>query len=272
LPELDFAPDEWLDEPATRQALAVGLLAFALQLAVDFHFKIPALAMAFAVVGALLAQRARPGSASGGARTLPGRLGSFAVAFGWSVLVIIFVVPHWRAEALRLHAREAIDRMAGKRLEPEAYRATLRSIRPALAHSVVLDPTNAQAWADMAYADALWAYITPAELHALGDAAEAAANQALALAPDVAEFWVRRGVALDMRGQWFDASLAFSKATVLAPNTSWVWFYQADHFSHKPTERGLTEAALALCLRLDPGNPDGLALRQRLAISQRDKP
>src|SRR5688500_5174494 len=36
-----------------REGLAFGVLAFALQLFVDFHLKIPALAMAFAVVSAL---------------------------------------------------------------------------------------------------------------------------------------------------------------------------------------------------------------------------
>ena len=49
---------DWLDEPAMAGAMVAGLAAFGLQLLLEFHFKIPALAMAFAVITALLVQRA----------------------------------------------------------------------------------------------------------------------------------------------------------------------------------------------------------------------
>jgi O-antigen ligase len=54
------AKQGWLDATVVREGLAIGSLAFAIQAFVDFHFKIPALAMTFAVVAALAMSRRTP--------------------------------------------------------------------------------------------------------------------------------------------------------------------------------------------------------------------
>ena len=264
-----------LEAPVVTEALGIGLLAFALQLFVDFHFKIPALGLAFATVAGIVVARTWPadtldapvmapgnaGSRSLRARILPGALAGAVLAGGW-----VFALPHFRAEALRQGGRERIDSLA--RVTPGApeYRAALAAARDDLARAVQLDPRNAQAWADRAYTAALRAHVTPAELPTLAAEARSAADRAVELAPVCAEFWVRRGVAQDMQGRWFEAGVDFSQATVLAPNSAWTWYYLADHLSQRKTEQGRMEAALAVCLRLDPYHPEGLALRQRLAI------
>ena len=262
---------DWLDASTTVVALATGLLAFALQLFVDFHFKIPALAMVFATVAALVVQRRWPAQRP--------HLASMAVQVGYAVVaasVVLggwaFALPTFSAEALRNTARQKINRLAGASVTSPEYRDRLMESRSGLERSAALDPANAQAWSDMAYAASLWAYIVPQAVPALGIEAETAASRAIALAPACAEFWIRRGVARDMRGRWFDGSLDFVQATTLASNSAWVWFYYADHLSRRASERGLAEAALALCLRLDPQNQDALALRQRLAISREASP
>lgn len=253
------------------EALAVGLLAFAVQLGVDFHFKIPALGLAFVTVAGIVVSRswlvdtsavnalAAPGPA---AKWLRGALVGAVLGGG-----AFFAVPHFRAEALRLRARERIDGLAQVAPDSPAYREALAASRAELARAVRLDRSNAQAWADHAYAAALLAYVAPTELPSLAAEARRVADRAVELAPVSAEFWVRRGVAQDMQGRWFEGSLDFSQATVLAPHAAWTWYYLADHLSQRTTERGRAEAALAVCLRLDPFLPEALALRQRLAIS-----
>ena len=263
--------EDWLGAPVTIAALGVGVLAFALQLFVDFHFKIPALAMTFAVVTALIVGRSwrvdeSPRSSS---TTLAA---SVVLAVAVVLGTWLRVVPAFAADALRYRARQRVDRLADVSVESREYRENLATSRTELAQAVVIDSSNAQAWADVAYVASLRAHILPQELPALALEAEAAGSRAVTIAPACVEFWIRRGVARDMQGRWVEGSLDLVHATTLAPCASWVWFYYADHLSRKASEQGLAEAALALCLRLDPGNPDGLALRQRLAISRKAPP
>ena len=138
-----------------------------------------------------------------------------------------------------------------------------------LTRAVALDPSNGQAWSDLSYATALRSHAEEGRNAELGRSAEAAAVRALAISQVCNEFWIRRGVARDMQGRWFEGGSDFTRAIAVAPNSAIPWYYYADHLSRKPTERDMMEAALAFCLRLDPGNPEGLALRQRLAISQK---
>ena len=98
-------------EPALRSGLAVGLLAFALQMLVDFNLKIPALAQAAAIAAALVAapSGARPpGRWERGVR-VPWMTGAVMAAL-LAVAIPWWVVPVYRAEALRCAAREQLDR------------------------------------------------------------------------------------------------------------------------------------------------------------------
>jgi hypothetical protein len=137
----------------------------------------------------------------------------------------------------------------------------------------LIDPANPRIWADLSHTISLATSAEPerqddtAWLQTLGREAEAAANNALAVTSAVGEFYIRRGVSRDMQGRWLEAGNDFSQAVELCPTLAVAWYYQACHFYLDPRGRFLGEAALAFCLRLDPWNPDGLALRQRLAIS-----
>jgi len=256
-----------LDNRRFRQALAIGLLAFALQLFVDFHFKIPALGMTFAVIAAILVQRSwvesKPaGIMSGGRRRACGAAGA-AIA----VLIVLFVLPHYRAEAARYMARREIDKLATEPLAPAAEQKLFLQGREHFAHATTIDPSNGQAWSDLAYATELWSIQQSDRRADLGREAEGYARRALVCSKILPEFWLRLGVALDMEGHWVDAGDAFMEALRLAPANSAAWFYQGYHLSLIPSMRALAVSAIATSLRLDPGRREAEALRQRLAAS-----
>lgn len=255
----------WLAGPSLWRGVALGLAAFGLQLLVDFHLKIPALAMALAVLAALLARRIRP--PSGTMQTKASRIAPRVLAAVLALAVLgctgAWVVPHYRAEALRYAARQTIDRLAT--LPVDAYREKLSEPRAALAQALAIDARNAQAWADAAYATSLWAHVEPERTLELGREAEAQANRALALTSVVPEFWLRHSVALDMQQRWVEAGDSCIKAMDLAPNHALVWYYYAYHLSLDPTGIPQARAAVAICLRLDPENRPAQVLRQQLA-------
>lgn len=262
--------DSFLDRSATSRALAAGLIAFALQLFVDFHFKIPALAMAFAVMAALwISSRwpSLPPRANAPAMSL--RAVGVALAAAVVVATVTWVWPFYRGESLRYDARQTIDRMAARALPVAEWRPVLGPARDALQEAVRLSPSNGAAWADLAYATVLWAHIEPDRDVALGREAEGYADRALKCSPAVAEFWIRRGVAIDLQGRWFDAGAAFIEAIKRAPARSLVWYHQAFHLSLDRNDPGPATGAVLFCLRLDPGNAEAQALRQRLAARGR---
>lgn len=265
--EMGVEERDWIDAPLLTQALGIGMLAFGLQLFVDFHFKIPALGMAFAVVAALVIGRLWQMKRKTVDQAGPLKRGALVVAALGAVTIAGLFVTAFCAEELRFDARESIDLLAAKPAEKERFRAKVSDAAADLAHAVALDPSNGQAWSDLSYATALRSRSEQGRNTELGREAEIAAERALATSRVFAEFWVRRGVARDMQGRWLDGGNDFTQAIAVAPANSIMWYYYADHLSRKPTSRGLMEAALAFCLRLDPGNPEGLALRQRLAIS-----
>ena len=257
-----------VDRRRVVQACAVGLLAFALQLFVDFHLKIPALAMAAAVVAALVVQRSWPLPEIPSLPSASLRLAGLAAALATVAIVPAAVLPFYRSEAARYEPRRAIDRLAAGAVTPEEELSVYARARVAFARATDLAPANAQAWADRSYATALVSHRAPAQTAALGREAESYARRSLALTFAVPEFWLRLGVALDMQGRWVDAGDAFGHALQLAPANSLPWFYQAYHLALNPADKPLAVAAIAICLRLDPGNREAEALRQRLASSR----
>jgi O-antigen ligase len=256
-----------LDSLTVTSGFGIGLLAFALQMALDFHLKIPALAFTFAIIAALAVRRAWPGeTALARRRVVPplvtSTLAVASVTAGW----IVFL-PMLRAEGLRQQSRRIMEQLGMNPPEKAAYAARLPAVRAALARATEIDPANGQAWSDRAHATGLWALVEPEQTATLAKAAETCADSALALSTVCNEFWLRRAVARDMQGRWGDASKDFEKAASLARHDASTWYYYADHLSRMKWAREPAEAALAFCLRLDPGNPAGLALRQRLAIN-----
>lgn len=257
--------EDALAGPSLWRGVALGLAAFGLQLVVDFHLKIPALAMALAVLAALLARRIRPPLDRGPvqeSRVAPQVL-TAVLALGVVAGTWTWVLPHYRAEALRYVARQVIDRLAA--LPIEAYRDKLPEPRAALERALAIDPRNAQAWADAAYATSLWAHAEPQRTLELGREAERQANLALALTAVSPEFWLRHAVALDMQQRWTEAGSSCIKAMDLAPNHALVWYHYAYHLSLDPTGIPQARAAVAICLRLDPENRPAQVLRQQLA-------
>jgi hypothetical protein len=240
-----------------KLGLWLGLLAFALHLCVDFHTKIPALAYAAAIVMGLLLRDSPDGEL-----TIPRGVAAFggaSVALGAFVLAIAVAPPLYQGERLRAAARSEIDRHA--RLREGDPGVLGRRTRTMLLQAVRMDPTNGQAWADLAYATAIGA--DTANRVSMGHAAELAADRALVLCPDVAEYWVRKGVALDLQLGRRDAESCFQRATALAPNSAVWWYYYARHLHAFPERSADAQRALATCLTLDPYYPPAERLRQR---------
>ncbi len=263
------------ERPGAGEALPLGgmtagLAAFGVQAFVDFHFKIPALALTFGTLAALVVQRCwpaaagEPGRASGLERDFCVGVAMFAAAgCGW------FVNPLYRAEALRYQAREAINRMAVRATPVEEWRPVLAEVMDKLGRATELDARNGAMWADVSYATALFAQTEPKQRTDLARKAERSADLALACSNLVPEFWIRRGVALDLQGRWVEGGRAFVEGLKLAPANAIGWYYQAAHLSLRPAARLQALAAVEVSLRLDPGKREAQALRQRLAERSR---
>lgn len=260
-----------IDEPVVIQGLIVGLLAFAIHLCVDFHLKIPALAMTVGTTAALIVRRSWriPRTEQPIAVSLGNRCLDVALLAGVAVATFGFGLPHYRAEALRYTWRREVDRSAREPISQEAERALLAQGRKVLERATKIDPLNAQAWADRAYAVELWTHHdAPEQRTVLGHEAEAYARRAVVMGPAVAEYWIRLGGSLDLQHRWGEGGDAFAEALRLAPSLSETWYYQAYHFSLDPVYKLVARAAVATSLRLDPGNRQAEALRQRLADSR----
>ncbi len=257
----------WAGRGVTR-ALGVGLAGFGLALLTDFHLRIPSLGMLAALVSAevilRLWQPPAPGAAGVG-RTLGAMVGVLAVA----TLLLGLALPTYRGEARRYAARQAIDRLAGLR-QPDltTQRDVLTRASKALAEATAIDPRNAQAWADRAYTAALWSRVARIRANDLGREAEAYAREALARSEAVPEFWVRLGVALDLQGNWGEATPAFTEAIARAPSAITVWYYYAYHLSLTPATRALAVSATQRVLRLDPGYQPAITLQQALVSAR----
>ena len=254
------------EAPEVRRAIGVGLGAFALSMWVDFHLKIPALGMLVALLGAEWVRggdSAQPREVGTG-----GQLGLTATAVGVLLFVFAFAVPTYQAEASRYEGRQVIDRLAGSpNLTADRQKEMLSVASRRLAEATVIDPGNAQAWADRAYVVSLWSRLSPAKLNEFGRDAEQHARRALVLSRVTPEFWVRLGVSLDMQGKWVDAGDAFIQALTIAPHSAQIWYYQAYHLALLPSGHQIALAALETSLRLDPGYPPSLALQQSLTAN-----
>ena len=252
-----------LPQPALRLGAWLGSVAFAVHLLVDFHLKIPALALTFATIMGLSMRE--PG-ASGPPATNPP---SPRVRWSWLALgaaLALGATTHgvrvYHAEALRFRARRAIDDYAarGKGELPQIVANAQRDLTRAVSRS----PANAQAWADLSYAFALQAYLNPKAVIALGVEAERSAREALGRARDVPEFWLRLGVALDMQARQAEAEPCFTNCLQLAPNASHFWFSYAHRLASDPRDRERALEAVARCLELDPYSAAAAGLRQQL--------
>jgi O-antigen ligase len=259
------------DRPQVTRALAVGLLAFALSLTVDFHLHIPALAMIVAVLAAEIVLRVWPCDAS--AVSSPWRqTGGLVAAAGVVLGCLAVALPVYRGEGARYQARQSIDRLALVS-EPSTnqQKAVLSSAASLLTEACVLHPGNGQAWADRAYGAALWARLSPMQATQLGREAEESARIALTRSKVVPEFWVRLAVALDLQGKWGEGGAALAEATRIAPMNATVWYHQAYHLSLIPAAHALSLAAVETALRLDPGYSPAIRLQKDLISRQSDR-
>jgi len=253
--------------PGARPRLpgsGVALGGFALALVVDFHLKLPALAMLTALIAAEWVGGADPASVRGVSPNRGRRVFAWGAAVMLAGIVVIKIWPQARGEDQREAARRKIDRLALRPLPSAEERAIVIDVQVKLQHAVANDPRNAQAWSDLAYATVLLGRLEPPRAARLAAEAEIAARQALAGSEIVPEFWWRLGVALDMQGRWQEGGDAFARSVGLAPNLPQAWFYSAYHFSLKPATHPMALTAVATCLRLDPWFPGAEAFREQL--------
>lgn len=238
----------------------LGLVAFGLHMGVDFHTKIPALAFAAAVVAALLLRDQETWVRPVGRKiawVAAGVLIAAPAGLGWFV-----ATPLYRAEALRFEARRSIDRYAQtgegdlRTLIPRAKADFVRAVR--------IDPRNGQAWSDLAYATVQGWHAGAGDLASLGRFAELAADEALQRCPLIAEFWVRKAVALDIQRGRRETESCYRRALALAPNAPAWWLYYAHHLQAFPNRKGEALSAVETCLSLDRHYPGGEALRRQL--------
>ncbi len=250
------------DAPAIRGAFAVGLLAFALQLFVDFHFKIPALAMAFGVCAALALPRRERGDPRQLASPTRGKRSGYFLATLAVIAVAVPGVTLLRGEALRYRARQRLDRLT---ITEEGGREIILARAVAdLQRATELVPRHSGAWSDLSFALQLQGWASPARSLEFAKPAEVAARRAVANSAVVPEFWLRLGVALDMQARFPEAQAAFDRARRLGPNRAQVWYYYGYHLSLDPARLAEARQALATCLSLDPGNGAAEALFRRL--------
>jgi tetratricopeptide (TPR) repeat protein len=252
----------WHDSAKWKLGLFLGLVAYALHLGVDFHTKIPALAFLAAVVAALLIrdepQWHRP------VRSLPAWISSIVLAT--TVFALGARSTAWyRAEAVRFEARRSIDRYA--RTGEGNLGEIASAAQQALTRAVRLDPANGQAWADLSYATVQSWHAGKGSLVTLGRFAELAADEALAICPVDAEFWMRRAIALDIQRGRPETEECYRRATALAPNSRTTWYHYAYFLRAFPARRQEALDALNTCLALDPSYGPANILRQRLTAT-----
>ena len=242
----------------------MGIAAFLIQLAVDFSLKIPALGMAFAAMLAVLVRQQWSVPQPVNLVLSRGRIW-LMISLAAAVLTLTFflTVPFYQAEGIRQTTKRSMDRMGRAGEEPAT--GSLTKTRDHLLTASQMSPKNGYIWADLAYVTSLLARSEPARALELGRDAERFANRALDCSTAVANFWVRRSVALDLQGRWVEAGGDLVKALELAPTRGSVWFQQAVHLSLDRTDPARALAAVSFCLRLDPGNREAHALRERLA-------
>lgn len=243
-----------------RFGLWLGLIAYAVHLGVDFHTKIPALAFLAAVAAAWLVREEETWRASprrwlawGSAVVLV----ALTLVIGWRV-----ASPAYRAEALRYEARRSIDRYA--RTGTGDLRTIVPAARAAFIQATRIDPDNGQAWSDLAYATVQMLNAGGTDRVTLGRIAELAADEALQQGPVVAEFWVRKAVALDVQRGRPEAEECYRRALELAPNSAAWWFYYAHHLQAFPNRTADALQAVETCLSLDRPFVGAEALRQQL--------
>lgn len=243
--------------------IGLGLLAFALQMAFEFHLKIPGLALTAAALAGLGVARVWPlleSESSPSARRWPWLfVGCLALA-AW----FLGERPRAAAEARRVPARAALDGLASRPTGDPDYARVLPKARDDLAAATRLHPGNAGVWADLSYALALTAFVSPERTVDLGREAESAADAAIRLCPLAGEFWARRGEARDLQGLWAEAGGDFARAVELSPMDPVMWYRYGAHLARRPASREAAEAALRFCLRLDPWFSESLRLLERL--------
>ncbi len=213
--------------------------------------------MTGAVIGALAL--GRPETAAPRVTTQPLRWWSVAAL---ALVALVIVERFYRGEALRYRARQAIDAVAAGPIAGLAQ--TLPHAEAELRRAISLGPSNASAWADLAFALELRGLVEPAQLAHVADEARSTAARAVSLSDVVPEFWIRLGVAHDLLARRNDAAQAFEKAVKLAPRSAYAWYYYAHHLSLATDTRAAALRAIATSLSLDPANRAAEALQLKL--------
>ena len=251
-------------------AAFTGLLAFALHLLVDFHLKIPALAMIGATVAALVTREAWRGPEGPPERRNisrgPSRWAAGCTAVAALGFTAFWIVPKFRAEEFRRAARARIDAMAKAGFEgskegdalslvssglARAGRAGSGQMRSAWSGTRPM-PSRSSPWSSprKPWSSApMWSATPPEPRISVRSSRNSGSGAARTR---------------HVQRQWTAGGDCFVHALNLAPMRADIWYYEAYHLSLSPDELEPAIADAGVSLRLDPGFLLAQLLRQRL--------
>ena len=167
----------------------------------------------------------------------------------------------------RTHDPAAYEQyLLGVDVERPGGRPALEAALASFERAIAIDPGYANAYADLAIAQASMADFaeTPAQRETAIDQALASADKAIALAPDLPDGYVARGnIRHRLRWDWQGSQADFAKAMALDPNNVWTLSnYGPVLFSLGRREEGI--AVLRKAAAADPLSDNAWAVLGRL--------
>ena len=254
--------------PPQRFFLSLGLtgvISFALCMAANFVFYVPALTLYGVLAFAILVK-----TSFNRQMTLPShrvlRLEYFLLAtcVGWSFYVLSST--KLEAHALELRARQQLGHVVDMRVHVSGNAKLLDEILILYEDAVITDSQNVDAWLGRSASLCQLYFRSPGEFEHLAKKAVVSAEHAVEISPLYWKTWAQLGVARSFYGEADLVEEALLKALELAPNNSNAHYYYSAYLSLDEEQR--EQALISVCVALDinPKNTAARRLQQKLLI------